>query len=272
MLYTKARRNVCCGGVNLEIIVSKDNKKLKLLKSLSLKKNRDKTGLFSVEGKRMTNEALKYAGDKIEFVYAGEIFANENKNLLKAIDENGISVYTVKDNLLKQVSDTVTPQGIGAVLKMPDIPEVSEADKFVLVLDGVSEPGNLGTIIRTAEAAGIDRVYMMKGCADIFNPKVVRSTMGSIFRVPFICGCTALDIKNIKNKGFEIISSSLGESMDINEYNKNHKKRALVIGSEAFGVSDEILAISDKRVHIPMCGKVESLNAAVAAGILMYMI
>lgn len=261
-----------------EIIESANNKKLKLLKSLAAKKNRDKTGLYTVEGKRMTQEAIEYAGDSIEFVAVSLSFARENKNLVKSIDESGVSVYTIKDNLFNQVSNTVTPQGISAVMKIradagaeSDVPDCSR----ILILDGVSEPGNLGTIIRTAEAAGIGMVYLMRGCADIYNPKVVRSTMGSVFRVPFVRDCGIEVIKRLKESGFVIAASSLGESVDVYEYANSAaktNKRAVVIGSEAFGVSDEVLSLANARVHIPMQGKVESLNAAVAAGILMYIL
>lgn len=258
----------------IEVISSRDNKKYKLLKSLAAKKTRDKSGLFVVEGKRMTNDVIEFLQGNIEFVFMSCSFAEANGNLLKSIDNLGIAVYTIKDNLLKQASNTVTPQGIGAVVKAVNHSKGRPDDKFVLVLDGVSEPGNLGTIIRTAEAAGIDRVYMLKGCADIYNPKVVRSTMGSMFRIPFVCGCALCDVESLKCRGFDIVVSSLGSSENIYEYAKKSSagKRAIVIGSEAFGVSDAVLELADVRVHIPMQGNVESLNAAVAAGILMYML
>ena len=143
---------------------------------------------------------------------------------------------------------------------------------MLLFLEGLQDPGNLGTIIRTAEAAGIDAVYMLRGCADIYNPKAVRSTMGSIFRVKFACGCGLEIIGGLKERGFEIAATELSGSVDLFEYARGSrdKKIAAVIGSEARGVSKEALALSDVRVRIPMDGKVESLNAAVAAGVLMY--
>lgn len=259
-----------------EFIESPNNKKFKLFKSLSLKKNRDKSGLYTAEGKRVVSEALEYARDRVEFIVVSSLFAKENKILVKSIDDMGIPVYTVKDNLFNQASNTVTPQGIAAVMKMceatqTDVSSMSRA----LILDGVSEPGNLGTIIRTAEAAGIDMVYMLKGCVDIYNPKVVRSTMGSLFRVPFVCDCKAEVVSELKENGFKIAASSLGESIDVYEFAnalEKNSKRAVVIGNEAFGVSQEVLNLADVRVHIPMQGQVESLNAAVAAGILMYML
>ena len=259
-----------------EFIESPNNKKFKLFKSLSLKKNRDKSGLYTAEGKRVVSEAVEYARDSIEFIVVSSLFVKENKILIKSIDDMGIQVYTVKDNLFNQASNTVTPQGIASVMRMhkADSNNISGI-KRALILDGVSEPGNLGTIIRTAEAAGIDMVYMIKGCVDIYNPKVVRSTMGSLFRVPFVCDCNTEVVLRLKENGFKIAASSLGESIDVYEFAdtlEENSKRAVVIGSEAFGVSQEVLNLADVRVHIPMQGQVESLNAAVAAGILMYML
>lgn len=256
----------------IENLISKENKKIKQIKALDTKKNREKLGCFLVEGKRMVSEAVEYVPDRISYIVISETFHLENNNWVKGIDEMGISVYTIKDNVFRSVSNTVNPQGIAAVIKIKDVEKPkSEYMKRVLILDGVSEPGNVGTIIRTAEAAGIDAIYLMKGCADVLNPKVVRSTMGSLFRVPIIQGCSIEDLKELKNNGFEIIVSSLDDSVNINEYNTT-KKPAIVIGSEASGVHADVLAISDVKVHIPMQGRVESLNAAVAAGILMYRI
>lgn len=256
----------------IENIVSKENKKIKQINGLQLKKNRDKLGCYLVEGKRMVTEAIDYIFDRISYIVISETFYLENNNWVKSIDETGVSVYTIKDNLFKAVSNTVTPQGILAVIKAGDTKKLDpKMLNKVLILDGVSEPGNVGTIIRTAEAAGIDAIYLMKGCADVYNPKVVRSTMGSIFRMNFLQVSTISDIEELKNNNFEIIVSSLDDSVNINEYN-NTKKPAMVIGSESSGVCVDILNISDVRVHIPMHGKVESLNAAVAAGILMYKI
>lgn len=259
----------------MEHIESKDNKKVKLLRSLSIKKNRDKTGLFIVEGKRMTDEALEYAASLTEFVFVSGTYAEANS--FGAIENMKIPICVLSDSLFRQISDTVNPQGIGAVLRQPETPDISTngSHSRILVLDGVSEPGNLGTIVRTAEAAGIEAICMLKGCADVYNPKVVRATMGSIFRVPIISGCGYESVAALKEKGFSVIASALSGSVSVYEYaqmNKENTKRAIVIGSEAFGVSDEILKLADTRVRIPMQGRVESLNAAVAAGILMYIL
>jgi len=130
----------------------------------------------------------------------------------------------------------------------------------------------LGTIIRTAEAAGIELIYLLKGCADIYNPKVVRSTMGSIFRTEFVFADNAEILNDVKKHGFKIICSCLENRYIADRGADESIKTAIVVGSEAFGVSEEVLNMSDIRVRIPMRGKVESLNAAIAAGILMYLL
>lgn len=253
-------------------INGKDNKTLKLIRSLSKKKGRLDSGCYFAEGTRLVDEALKYAKDNIKFIITSKTFCEKNLLQINDLDEKGLTIYTSNDKLFNEVCDTETPQGIGAVLKIPDVSSSSVDDlSFILILDRISEPGNLGTIIRTAEAAGIDAIYMIKGCTDLYSPKVVRSTMGSMFRVPCITGVEFNEIKTLKANGFTLISTSLKDSQLMSEA-KVSGKRALVIGNEAFGVSDEILEISDLKIRIPMEGNVESLNAAVAAGISMYFI
>lgn len=263
------------GGIVAEFIESSANQKFKLYKSLVTKKSRDKNSLYLVEGKRMTYEAVEYDKENISSIILSRTYFDELQNDAKNFfDDKDISICVFKDSLFTQIANTVTPQGIAAVMKIGDkdrIEKIKEPKKKVLVLDGVSEPGNLGTIIRTAEAAGIETVYLTKGCVDLYNPKVVRATMGSLFRVPVITGCDIDDIKGLKDKGFKVVASYLGNSENVYDL-KKAEKTAIVIGSEAFGVSKDMLEISDAFVHIPMNGKVESLNAAVAAGILMYIL
>ncbi len=252
-------------------ITSKDNKLLKTIRSLQRKKGREDAGLYFVEGVRMVEEALSYRETEIVSVIMSESYAERNQEFLSALDESGKTVYTAKEHLFNELCNTESPQGIGVVLKLPDKPAVfTETDRFILILDGVSEPGNLGTIIRTAEAAGVDRVLLMKGCADLYNPKVVRSTMGSLFRVPCVTAVEPETLESLKKSGFILIATALDDASSIYDA-RVIGKRGLVIGSEAFGVSKEVLSLADLRVFIPMDGKVESLNAGVAAGISMYM-
>ena len=246
------------GVTDMQIpIVSKDNKTLKTIRALQRKKVRLESRRYFAEGVRMVEEALRWADGSVELLIVSDTFAEKNKNFVHALDENGKTVYTAKETLFREVCNTEAPQGIGAVLKMPENTGI--------------EPGNLGTIIRTAEAAGVDAVILLKGCADLYNPKVVRATMGSLFRVPCVLGAEVDMVRKLKEQGFSVAATALKDSIPIGEA-KLSGKRALVIGSEAFGVSEEVLALSDLRVRIPMEGQVESLNAGVAAGISMYLL
>ncbi len=249
-------------------VTSKDNKILKLVRSLHKKKGRVQSGLYFAEGQRLVKEALDFAGDKIEFLIVSESYQKQNAEFLDAIDK---TIYVAPDKNFNEICDTETPQGIGAVLKMPEkiIPDFKNAD-YILCLDGISEPGNMGTIIRTAEAAGIDYICLINDCVDVYSPKVVRSAMGSVFRMKFINTSPKI-INELKEAEFTVLAAALYNSEPIEEI-KLDGKRAIVIGNEAHGVSNEVICLCDKAVRIDMKGSVESLNAAVAAGITMYIL
>ena len=252
------------------------------------KKNRQ----FVVEGIKLVDEALKY-GDVSEIVITESLYAEivsgdlsdnallaENgKNVIKYV-ENSRSTIVVLDAVFDSVSETITPQGVLAVVGMPCYRLLDEdyLDKIysktgkikLLILEDTSDPGNLGTIMRTAEAAGVTGVIMTKGTVDIFNPKVVRSTMGSIFRLPFAYVEDLKEvIKELKKSGISFYAAHLkGEkSYKAIQYSD---RSAILIGNEAKGLSDEVADLADTYVLIPMQGKVESLNAAVAAALMMY--
>lgn len=250
-------------------ITSRDNKILKMVRSLHRKKGRTDSGLYFAEGARLIDEALVSVPESIRYIIASENFCEKNTDYINSLDREDKIVYITEDRLFREVCDTETPQGIGAVIEMRAYTEPdTESAEYLLVLDGVSEPGNMGTIIRTAEAAGVDVICLTQGCVDIYNTKVVRSAMGSLFRMKF-AKCDAETVKSLKAKGFKIIATALYNSVPIEEA-KVSGKRAIVIGNEAEGVSGEVLSLADMAVRIDMCGKVESLNAAVAAGIAMY--
>ncbi len=249
-------------------ITSKDNKNLKLIRGLEKKSIRDKNNKYTAEGKRLVDEAIRYAMPHIFCVVMSKEFSEKNEEMVKTLDKSEKNVYIVTESIFSKLSFTENSQGVLAVIEMPK-PRVYDNADFILVLDGVSEPGNMGTIIRTAEAAGIDAIYTTAGSVDIYNPKTVRSTMGSIFRMNIIQGVSKQEIINLKKEGYYIAATALSNSEEIKSF-KKPEKLAIIIGSEAHGVSEELLDISDKRIRIPMQGKVESLNAAVAAGIVMY--
>lgn len=203
-------------------------------------------------------------------VYVSETFLKENGELVK--DKK---YQIVSDQVFKKISDTVTPQGIVAVVKQKSyridyiIEKRNKEKSCIVVLDRLQDPGNMGTIVRTGEAAGISGIIMSKDSADIYNPKVIRSTMGSIFRVPFaIVDDLAAAVDTLKDNGITTYAAHLKGEL----YNSGSltKDCALLIGNEARGLSEEISAKADKLIKIPMHGKVESLNAAVATAILMY--
>ena len=277
----------------MEIISSKDNKKIKYIRSLMEKGSiRKKDKAFVVEGIKLTDEALEY-GKVLEVVCSERLYDEINSsdlsgNRLLAENDKNITNYVkkessllvVSDTVFKSVSETKTPQGILAVVEMPDYGLLDKGfleqaytknGKIkLLVLEDTADPGNLGTIMRTAEAAGVTGVIMGKGTVDIFNPKVVRSTMGSIFRLPFVYVEDLKEtIKELKEQRISFYATHLKGKKSYKDI-KYSDRSAILVGNEARGLSDEVADLADTYVLIPMQGKVESLNAAVAAALMMY--
>ncbi len=252
-------------------ITSRDNKLLKTVRSLHKKKGREQTGLYFAEGVRLVDEALLHIRGAVKYLLVSDSFAYKNENKIHDTEQTGIDIYILPDKLFDEICDTQTPQGIAAVIEMQKIyTDNFSGVEYALILDGIAEPGNMGTIIRTAEAAGIELILLMEGCTDIYSPKVVRSAMGSLFRMKFLhTDYTA--VEQLKENGFFIAATALENSQPI-ENVKISGCRAVVIGNEAHGVSQRITELCDMAVRIDMKGKVESLNAAVAAGISMYML
>lgn len=252
------------------IITSSSNEQIKNIIQLREKaRARKSQECFLVEGMKMVGEAPE---EEIVKIYISESFSKENDTY-----RNSPKVQVVSDSVFKKISDTVTPQGIMAVVKqkkyqLEDLMKtVHDGKNCFVVLDRLQDPGNMGTIIRTGEGAGINGVIMSSSSVDVYNPKVIRSTMGSIFRVPFVVVDNLPEaIQRLKNQGITTYAAHLkGES-----YNKEAfpEKSAILIGNEANGLSGEVSACADKLIKIPMKGKVESLNAAIATSILMYQI
>ncbi|HZJ82186.1 MAG TPA: RNA methyltransferase [Clostridia bacterium] len=255
-----------------EIVTSHDNPTIKLIKSLKIKKYRDKHGLYMVEGIKMAREALDQKINIHMLIFSedfhiGELGLHEEEQLIPNI--------RVASNLFKEVSDVQSPQGVIALLNKEEYPIDmidSSGPSFWVVLDEVQDPGNMGTIIRTVDAAGGNGVILLKGCVDPYNPKTIRATMGSIFRVPII---QVRDTGSFLNKLKEIASDILVSSMDgksIFNWKDSRSKgiTALVIGNESKGISEEVGQFATDVVSIPIVGGAESLNASVAAGILIY--
>lgn len=205
----------------------------------------------------------------MEKVYLSESFEREESH--RKLTE-GISYEVLSDSVYQSISDTQTPQGILALLRQPEyrLEDLLTPDCRLLILEDIQDPGNLGTMLRSAEAAGVDGVILSKNTADIFNPKVIRSTMGSIFRVKFVSVddfTGTLDI--LKRYGVRLFAADLAGSALYHEADYRGKT-GFLIGNEGNGLSPETLKRADTRIRIPMEGQVESLNAAIAATLLMY--
>ena len=249
------------------MITSASNERIKQVSALIRRhKERKNTGLFTAEGVKIHTEAPK---ERIEEVFVSESFAKENEQLL-----SGAETVVVRDDVFAKMCDTQTPQGILTVLKQPKttLEEILERDGPIVLLEDVQDPGNVGTIIRTAEGAGAAGVILSSGCADLFAPKTIRSTMGSVFRVPAVFTDDPVQTaERLHRFGSTLYAAHLrGKNFyDEQEY---RSPCTLLIGNEARGLSEGLSAAADVLVKIPMEGKLESLNASVAAGILLYTI
>ena len=244
----------------LEHITSLKNPKVTTWKSLKDRKGRKENGCFLVESRKMVEEAIASAFP-VEAVLVDDVRLGEFT--LPA----GIPAYTMPSHVLAAVCDTKTPQGIAAIVRMA---EVELHGSRLVAMDGVQDPGNVGTIIRTADAAGFDGVIMSAQCADVFSPKVLRATMGSVFRM----GIRVTDdlpgvLSQMVKEGASVLSSQL-DGEPFYQRSPLNERFVLVIGSEGNGVTDEVKEIATHKVKLPMRGGAESLNAAVAAGIMMY--
>jgi len=279
-----------------KMITSTSSSQVKHIVNLQKKsKSRKEEKQFVVEGIKMVSEAPK---DRLVKVYISETFKADNEEFLKKMNYEAVGkdvLEIVSDNVFVRMSDTQTPQGIMAVVKMSDvcIEDMFEKDNYtyskddgadkvedntvdakkqplLLILENLQDPGNLGTIVRMAEGAGVTGIIMSSNTVDIYNPKTIRSTMGSLYRVPVIYVddiCKAVD--ECKEKGVKVYAAHLKGTDNYNQ--KDYAQpTAFMIGNEGNGLSDRLTQKADELVRIPMQGKVESLNAAIACTILTY--
>ncbi len=267
------------------------NAKIKEIQKLTEKsKARREAGLFVIEGPRMFIETpLEW----IEEIYVTQRFLDNAdsglSNSTAGSVENSHSDYStsirasemitwmnhevVTEEQMKKLTDTVTPQGILCIVRQPSytVEDIINhpGHRLIMILEDIQDPGNLGTIFRTAEGAGASGIIMTKGCADLFNPKVVRSTMGSIYRVPFfVTDDIEQTISLVKNAQIEVFAAHLKGEHFYDEI--EYKDAAFLIGNEGRGLKDSTASLADTYIKIPMSGELESLNASMAAGILMY--
>ncbi len=253
------------------MITSSQNPQIKELIQLQKKpKLRKETKTFVVEGRKMIEESQ----GNLQKVFVSESVYEEEKEtaFLKNLKRD-YPFEIVSDKVLKEVSDTMTPQGMIGVAKLPEytLDEVIKGKEGMLVLlEDLRDPGNLGTIMRTAEGAGALGVILSKDSVDLFNPKVIRSTMGSVFRVPFLYVENFKEtIDAIQKEDYLLYATHLKGARYYDE-EAYGKKCGVIIGNEAKGISEEVANMANCLVKIPMGGKLESLNASVAAGIMMY--
>lgn len=256
----------------IEVITSKSNEKAKFIRSLNDKKGRQKNGCFYLEGIKVVNEVIERRGAiNLRFIaYSEEILINVNggKGILNKIKKIQNKISFSKD-VFNTLTDTKTPQGILAVLEFTNELEVLN-DENILVLDKVQDLGNLGTIIRSADAFGIKQIICTSGTADVYSPKVLRSTMGSILREKITYIDNLQKVEELKKYGFAIVGTTLNEkSISIEKFDFS-KKSIFVMGNEANGISKEIEKICDYFIKIPMTGNAESLNVGVATSIILY--
>ena len=259
------------------MITSTQNPQIKFIRSLSKRKFREENGCFFIEGLRSVGEGIK-SGANIRTLILAESFVKsefyaEFKKTADSVDfvPTESVLFEVTDEVYRSVTETETPQGIGAVFEIPKAASIT--GDSIIMLENLQDPGNMGTIIRTADAAGFDAIICTKGCVDVYNSKVLRSTTGSVFHIPVLQLPGSGGIGGIADalhaKGYLLYAAHpRGEVSCFDEPFAG--KSVIVIGNEANGLSDEMLSHCDRLVTIPMPGQAESLNASVAAALLIY--
>lgn len=252
----------------MQVITSKENEQIKQIRKLKDKKYREEMGLYVVEGIKTVNEAIAEEADIQMIVICDD--SNEQDELKQKMlyEVAKYNILYVSQKVFEYISEVMHPQGILAVIKKKEQSKIDYHEDFVVVLDNIQDPGNLGTIIRTVDSIGLKQIIVSKETVDAYSPKVVRSTMSGIFRVNVIEADVIEALNGLKKQGFKVVVTSLDTNKSI--YDISYHKTAIVIGNEANGVSKEVMRLADEKVKIPMLGKTESLNAAVATGIVLY--
>ena len=254
----------------MQVISSKDNEFIKHVKKLKDKKYRDMNQEFVIEGIKLLREAIEENADIKQIVICDNCLNSDviPKELMYEIAKYEC-VY-VTEKIFRTITDVNTPQGLLAIIGRNSTEnEINYNQDIIVALDDIQDPGNLGTILRTIDSIGLNQILVSKGTADCYNPKVVRSTMGAIFRVKIIeCDNLEKTLQEARNHQYKVIVTSLQTENSV--YDIKYNKKVVVIGNEANGVSAEIQNLADEKIKIPMLGKTESLNASVATGIVLY--
>lgn len=252
-----------------DIITSKNNDTVKFLVSLKEKSTREQTGLFLLEGRRSVSEALE--AKSVKSLIVTESFSKTKE--FRNVNKNSLPITILSETMFQRISETKTPQGVAAVcrIKKHDMQNVLREEENIIVLEDVRDPGNMGTVIRTAAAAGFGAIIASDGCVDVYNPKVVRSTVGCLFKMKIIqCKGKFLDIvEEIKHSNFKVFAAHPRGGKDLFQATFD-TKTAIALGNEANGLSEALLRKCDGLITISMEKGVESLNASVAAALMMY--
>ena len=256
-------------------ISANDNPVIKKFRALSVKKQRDKLGLYIIEGPNLLEEALNCGANIGQVLFDDEALMRsaELEGLAARVEEQRIPVAVAAPSLFLKAANTDTPQGVIAWVEKP---QWSEEEFFapeggnIIVLDRLQDPGNLGTILRTADSAGFSGALILKGSGDIYGPKTVRATTGTLFRLPVLFSDGPEEaMALLRRHGKKVFATAL-ECSEVYFKCDLRRDAAIVIGNEGNGICQEILQGSDQNITIPMEGNTESLNAGIAAGILMY--
>ena len=254
----------------MQTITSKDNELIKHIRKLKDKKYRDESNEYIVEGVKLVEEAVKENAKIKQIIVCEDTTRTYEIPTHIMLEIAKYECISVSDKIFNIITQVTNPQGIMAIIeKNAQDAQIDYAQDIIVVLDDVQDPGNLGTILRTVDSIGLNQIIVSKGTADAFNSKVVRSTMGAIFRIKIIeVENLAQTIKEMRKHHFKLMVTSLQTENSI--YDIDFYKKIIVIGNEANGVSKEIQDIADEKAKIPMLGRTESLNASVAAGVVMY--
>ena len=253
----------------MQIITSKDNENIKSIKKLKERKYRDLNNEYIIEGIKILKEAIQEKAVIKKIVICEECLANNiiDEKLLYEIAK--YDCLYVSKKIFEGLTDVSKPQGILAVVEKNNKKDINYNEDIIVALDGLQDPGNLGTILRTLDSANLSQVIVSKDTVDAYNPKVVRSTMGAIFRVNIVEAENLKEtLKEMKRHKYKVMCTDLTASKNI--YEIDYYKKILVIGNEANGISKELLDMADEKIIIPMLGKTESLNASVATSIIVY--
>lgn len=248
---------------------------LRAARALLRRKQRRETGTFLAEGPQAVREALRVPG-VVEAVFFRWAAVRDHLDLLGMARESGVAHYAVSEQNLATLSDTVTPQGVVAVCRALDVPlaeAVDESTQLVVICAQIRDPGNAGTVIRCADAFGADGVILTSGSVEIYNPKTVRSTVGSLFHMPILTGIPLADaVAKVKAMGMTVLAADGdGEALDLKAAaGELSGPIAWIMGNEAWGLPAEDARLADEVVAVPMWGQAESLNLSSAAAVCLY--